>query len=92
MQIQVYSSHGEFTINEIGHIIDANVRDETLKAIDSFDVDEYLNYHNITSLPSRIDILNLGYWYKSDSKMIYEPPVSDWRKKLDEINGLVIPP
>jgi hypothetical protein len=77
----VHSSHGDFTINENGEVIDLKLdtdcpdTERHFKSITKFDLNEYKEYYG--QLESEYDILDLGYWHTK-----YEKPDLDWRKRI----------
>jgi hypothetical protein len=88
----VSSSHGELTIDADGRITECRTDNDDpdgglhLKAITRFDLGEW---HRHWGKPenSRIDILDLGYWYiePEGGESFYEPPDAQWRKEIAEI-------
>lgn len=78
----VTSSHGELTINDAGFVIacraDNTPDGQHLAAIRNFNLLDWLRYYK-TALPSRFDILDLGYWYCAAPGIRYEQPEEDWR-------------
>lgn len=92
MEHIVGSSHGNFTIDTDGYIIERRIDNKDsddgshLAHITRFDLAEW---RHVWSNPNQteIDILDLGYWYKdpATNKSIYVTPDTDWRKEIAEI-------
>lgn len=80
--MKVYSSHGIFTINEYGEVVDLELDTDCpdtlkhFKSITKFNLDEYKEYYD--QLEPEYDILDLGYWHGDK----YEKPDYDWRKRI----------
>ena len=74
----VRTSNGSITADKkLGNVVTA-IADEDEDAgilnITRFDIEEFLSYYKATGMPDSVDILVLGYWYKSDNGIKYEPP------------------
>jgi hypothetical protein len=88
----VGSSHGEFTIDIGGYVVERRLDNDDadggrhLKSITRFDLAEWREYWGDPEL-DHIDILGLGYWYtnpKTDESA-FEPPDAKWRSEIAEI-------
>lgn len=84
----ISSSHGTLRVKiENGTVISTNLylpgdpEGETLKDIESFDVEEWKETYNKDIAPeSVIDILDFGYYLKNGT---HEPPAYEWRADRD---------
>lgn len=92
--IIVRSSHGLLTVDDItGRVVwreidtDDQEAGDHLKSIDKFDLDEYTAHYKTGEIPSRLDILDLGYWYAKDGGIEYEEPAHDWRIEVVAMRG-----
>jgi hypothetical protein len=91
------SSHGTLTFNRKGNVVEFERYDENdheshfLSTISRVDVQELANYLEpigltLDDLCGGIDILDIAYWFRTDSGEEYEP-VTDHRKvSFEEMN------
>ena len=69
----IHSSHGEFTIDELGRVLEANIGPSWDAPIPTkFDVDKFKTMWG--ELEHEIDILSIGYWNPDNT---YEPPIDE---------------
>lgn len=81
---EVYSSHGLLTCDKFtGKVKKCKIFEgsetEYLKDVVKVNIDEYLSYHKVMKIPSRVDILDLGTWTKDGE---YTSAEEDWRKEM----------
>lgn len=97
-RIKVISSAGHFYADRnTGKVLEYCVDSKNYEEIAMFDFKEFRAFWNDTpkSMPSRIDILDLGYWLHDGN---YEGPDMDWRKDFAQeiengnITGVVLSP
>lgn len=79
----IKSSNGTFIVDPDNGQVDHAEYFEAHMDIVCFDVQEFAAHYG-TPLPDSMDILDIGYFYRDNGNMKYEPPVEEYRRDIKQ--------
>ena len=93
MTAQLMSSNGTVTFDvSTGEVLETegygwDEDAQYIASIETVDVDEWRRRYPGEDIAGQLDILDFGYWYRSDGVRKYEEPCKAWRQEREELRA-----
>lgn len=91
MTAQLMSSNGTVTFDvSTGEVLESegygwDEDAQYIASIETVDVAEWRRRYPGEGIDGQLDILDFGYWYRSDGALKYEEPCGAWRQEREEL-------